>query len=111
MVPSVMQVLTLLLTFAGASASAGERRTAHFSALMNDYSPSGTSVKGSPWEMHGEWSMDIDPEWEVADFETDMTRRCPTASAACANPDTRSPAPELPLGRTRARTTAGRHPT
>jgi hypothetical protein len=73
MVTSAVQILSLLLTVAGSSALAGERRTAHFSGLINDYSPLSTSVKGSPWEMHGQWSMDIDPELETADFAADMT--------------------------------------
>ena len=73
MVTSAVQILSLLLTVAGSSALARERRTAHFSGLINDYSPLSTSVKGSPWEMHGQWSMDIDPERETADFAADMT--------------------------------------
>ena len=73
MVTSAVQILSLLLTVAGSSALARERRTAHFSGLINDYSPLSTSVKGSPWEMHGQWSMDIDPERETADFTADMT--------------------------------------
>jgi hypothetical protein len=73
MVTSAVQILSLLLTVAGSSALAGERRTAHFSGLINDYSPLSTSVKGSPWEMHGQWSMDIDLEQETGDFAADMT--------------------------------------
>jgi hypothetical protein len=73
MVTSAVQILSLLLTVAGSSALARERRTAHFSGLINDYSPLSTSVKGSPWEMHGQWSMDIDLERETADFAADMT--------------------------------------
>jgi hypothetical protein len=70
---SAAHVLSVLLLFAGSSALAGERKVAHFSGLINDYSPLSTSVKGSPWEMHGQWSMDIYPEWETADFAADMT--------------------------------------
>ncbi len=33
-----------------------------FSGLFNDYSPLSTTVKGGPWEMHGQWSMDLHPE-------------------------------------------------
>ena len=35
--------------------------------------PLSASVKGSPWEMHGQWSMDVHPEWGTADFSADMT--------------------------------------
>jgi hypothetical protein len=70
---SAVQILSLLLTVAGSSALAGERKTAHFSGLINDYSPQSTTVKGSPWDMHGQWSMDISLERETADFAADMT--------------------------------------
>jgi hypothetical protein len=71
-VTPAVPVLTALLLVA-ASASAGERKIAHFSGLINDYSPLSTSVKGSPWEMHGQWTMDISLERETADFAADMT--------------------------------------
>ena len=65
----------VLSAFVGCShcAFAQERRPVHFSGLINDYSPSLTSVKGSPWEMHGQWSMDVHPGWGTADFSADMT--------------------------------------
>src|SRR5271168_784720 len=69
------KVLTsaVLLLAAGSCALAADRRAAHFSGLINDYSPLSATVKGSPWEMHGQWTMDIHPEWETADFIADMT--------------------------------------
>ena len=45
----------------------------HFTGLLNDYVPLLTTVKGSPYEMHGQWSMDVHPEWGTADFSADMT--------------------------------------
>jgi hypothetical protein len=70
---SAARVLSLLLVVSGCSAFAQEFRSKHFTGLINDYSPSSTSVKGSPWEMHGQWSMDLHPEWGTADFLADMT--------------------------------------
>src|SRR5438552_4145083 len=70
---SAVRTLSLLLLVSGSCALAGERRAAHFGGLINDFSPLSTSVKGSPWEMHGQWSMDLFPEWETADFSADMT--------------------------------------
>ena len=70
---SAVRVLSLLLLVAGGCALAQELRPVHFSGLINDYSPLSTSVKGSPWEMHGQWSMDLRPEWGTADFSADMT--------------------------------------
>jgi hypothetical protein len=66
-------VLSLLLLVPATCALAQERRPVHFSGLINDYSPLSASVKGSPWEMHGQWSMDVNPEWGTADFSADMT--------------------------------------
>ena len=73
MLTSAAPVLSLLLLVAGGSALAQEAGPVHFSGLINDYSPLSTSVKGSPWEMHGQWSMDLHPEWGTADFLADMT--------------------------------------
>ncbi len=42
-----------------------------FGGLINDYSPS--TVKGGPWEMHGQWTMSIDERAGTADFSADMT--------------------------------------
>jgi hypothetical protein len=70
---SAVRVLSLLLLMSATCALAQERRTVHFSGLINDYSPLSASVKGSPWEMHGQWSMDVNPERGTADFSADMT--------------------------------------
>src|SRR5580698_3956920 len=70
---SAVRVLSLLLLMSATCALAQERRTVHFSGLINDYSPLSASVKGSPWEMHGQWSMDVHPESGTADFSADMT--------------------------------------
>src|ERR1700757_509838 len=70
---SAVRVLSLLLFVSGTCALAQERTTAHFSGLINDYSPLSATVKGSPWEMHGQWSMDVNPERGIADFSADMT--------------------------------------
>ncbi len=67
--------IALACILVGANAFAGEFRPGNFSGLINDYSPS--NVKGGPYEMHGQWSMDLHPEWgtvgTTADFLADMT--------------------------------------
>lgn len=73
---SAVRALSLLLLVSGACALAQDRRPMHFSGLINDYSPS--TVKGGPWEMHGQWTLDLRPDWHVesgyvADFSADMT--------------------------------------
>jgi hypothetical protein len=70
---SAIRLLSLLLLVSATCAFAQDRRTVHFSGLINDYSPLSSTVKGSPWEMHGQWSMDLHLNWGTADFAADMT--------------------------------------
>jgi hypothetical protein len=70
---SAVRGFSLLLLVSATCTLAQERGPLHFSGLINDYSPLSTSVKGSPWEMHGQWSMDIRPDRGTADFSADMT--------------------------------------
>jgi hypothetical protein len=69
---SVVRVLSLLLLISPACVIAQGRGPVHFTGVFNDYSPTSATVKGSPWEMHGQWSMDVG-EWGNADFIADMT--------------------------------------
>lgn len=68
-----LSIFPLLLFVSTARIVAQTRGPLHFSGLVNDYSPLSATVKGSPWEMHGQWSMDVDPERGRADFVADMT--------------------------------------
>ena len=70
---SAGRVLSLLLLVSATYVSGQEGRPVHFSGLINDYSPQSANVKGSPWEMHGQWSLDVHPGWGTADFSADMT--------------------------------------
>ena len=70
---SAVPVLWLLLLVSAAPGFAQGPKPLHFSGLINDYSPLSATVKGSPWEMHGQWSMDLNPESGTADFSADMT--------------------------------------
>ena len=65
--------LFLSMLAATAPALAQERKPIHFSGLINDFTPLTANVKNSPWEMHGQWSLDIYPERGTADFSADMT--------------------------------------
>jgi hypothetical protein len=69
---SAMRVFSLLLLVSATCAFAQERTPTHFNGVINDYSPADPNVKGSPWEMHGQWSLDL-LEFGVADFYADMT--------------------------------------
>jgi hypothetical protein len=72
---SAVRVLSMLLLASGACAMAQDHQPVHFTGVFNDYSPS--TVKGGPWEMHGQWTLDLRPEWRgawrTADFSADMT--------------------------------------
>ena len=70
---SALRALALILLVSTTCALAQERGPVHFTGLLNDYVPLLTTVKGSPYEMHGQWSMDVHPEWGTADFSADMT--------------------------------------
>lgn len=69
---SAVHVLSLILLVSATCALAQEHKPVHFSGLFNDYVPQ-SSISGSPYEMHGQWSMDLHPEWGTADFAADMT--------------------------------------
>jgi len=70
---SAVGILSLLSLVSITYASGQERRPIHLSGLINDYSPLNATVKGSPWEMHGQWTLDVHEESGTADFEADMT--------------------------------------
>ena len=69
---SAVRVLSLLLLVSGSCALAQELWPVHFSGVINDYSPFDTTISGSPYEMHGQWSLDLH-ERGTADFIADMT--------------------------------------
>jgi hypothetical protein len=70
---SAVRVLSLLLVVSGTCALAQESRPVHLIGLINDYSPLDPNIKGSPYEMHGQWSMDVNAIRGTADFSADMT--------------------------------------
>jgi hypothetical protein len=69
---SVVCALALLFPVSASSAIAQERRQLHFAGVLNDYTPTDPLISGSPYEMHGQWSVDVD-EWGRGDFYADMT--------------------------------------
>jgi hypothetical protein len=69
---SAIRLLSLFLLVAGTLVLAQDHGLPHLTGLINDYSPADPNIKGSPYEMHGQWSMDFH-EWGTADFLADMT--------------------------------------
>lgn len=70
---SGIRILTTISLVVATCAFAQERRPLHFTGLLNDYVPFNATISGSPWEIHGQWSMDIDPARGTADFAADLT--------------------------------------
>lgn len=68
---SALRVFSVFLVVSSICAFAQEGRPVHFSGLINDYSPA--NVKGGPWEMHGQWTLDLHRESGTADFSADLT--------------------------------------
>jgi len=81
--------LPLLMLVSGTAAPADERVPAHFSGVFNDYTLA--NVAGGPYEMHGQWSLDLHRPWGssdvTADFSADMTMAAiATAQVTVATP-------------------------
>ena len=70
---SAVRVFSFVVLVSTTCALAQDRKPVHLTGLFNDYVPLLTTVKGSPYEMHGQWSMDVHPESGTVDFSADMT--------------------------------------
>jgi hypothetical protein len=74
---SAVRLFCVLILLSTGAAVAQEHGPIHLSGLINDYSPLSPTVKNSPWEMHGQWTLDIHEGWghesATADFAADMT--------------------------------------
>lgn len=60
------QIGVLVLAISVSALAINGTSPVHFSGLINDYSPS--TVKGGPYEIRGEWSLDLHGESGTADF-------------------------------------------
>lgn len=63
---------------AGALAGGSPPLPAHFSGLLNDYTPTidsntGNAIGGSPYEMHGRWTLNLNARQSKATFSAEMT--------------------------------------
>ena len=88
-IATLSSAAALTCILAGANAFAGDLRPDHFSGLINDYSPS--NVKGGPYEMHGQWSLDLHRDWRTggttADLLVDMTMSGYVTTSVTTPPD------------------------
>lgn len=69
---SATHVLSVFCLAYTCSALAQEHKEAHFAGVINDYTPASPNISGSPYEMHGQWTVDIH-DWYFADFYADIT--------------------------------------
>ena len=82
------------LTLTAGLISGQDVRGVHFRGIIHDYSPS--TVSGGPYEMRGEWSLDVQRSG-AADFAADMTMETSDYGTSDAtkvdptNPATRNP--------------------
>lgn len=70
---SSARTLSLLLLVSATCAFAQDRKPVHFAGVLNDYSPVNPNIAGSPYEMHGQWSVDLHEWGRTGDFYADMT--------------------------------------
>jgi hypothetical protein len=61
----------------------GPQLPAQFTGLLNDYTPANAAVSGTPYEMHGKWTLAVSPQGE-ATFAAEMSME--TADFANADP-------------------------
>jgi hypothetical protein len=85
---SGVRVFSALLLAASSYALAEDRGPEHFGGLINDYTIG--SVAGGPYEMHGQWSMELHRERGTADFFADMTMSSYGTTAAGAEDPTQA---------------------
>lgn len=71
-VGSAVRVLSLLCLFPASYALAQAPTAVHYAGVINDYTPVDPNISGSPYEMHGQWSVDLDGQGH-GDFYADIT--------------------------------------
>ncbi len=86
---STLRILSFLTLFSTAAALAQQCSVENFVGLLNGYSPA--AVKGGPWEMHGEWTLNLhrlcgSTEPMTGDFAADMTMSDYATTASGVDP-------------------------
>ncbi len=69
---SVLRALFLSCLVSASYVLAQVPTAVHYSGVLNDYTPVDQTISGSPYEMHGQWSVDLDGQGH-GDFYADMT--------------------------------------
>ena len=69
---SVVRSLPLTCLVSACCALAQAPTPVHYAGVLNDYTPVDPNISGSPYEMHGQWSVDLDGQGK-GDFYADMT--------------------------------------
>jgi hypothetical protein len=69
---SAIRVLSALTLLSTVPVIAQDRLPVHYSGVLNDDTPNNPNISGSPYEMHGQWSLDLNPG-DTANFYADIT--------------------------------------
>jgi Bacterial Ig domain len=69
---SAVRSLSLICLASASCALAQAPTPVHYTGVLNDYTPVDPSISGSPYEMHGQWSVDLDGQGN-GNFYADMT--------------------------------------
>jgi hypothetical protein len=78
-----VSVFSILMLLAASASLAQYRGSVQLKGLINDYSPA--TVKGGPWEIHGQWTLNLQPGGATGDFTADVTMSGYGTSGGVAN--------------------------
>jgi hypothetical protein len=71
-VGSAVCAFSVLCLFPASYAFTQAPTAVHYAGVINDYTPVDPNINGSPYEMHGQWSVDLDGQGH-GDFYADIT--------------------------------------
>lgn len=69
---SAIRIFCLISLVSAGCALAQAPTATHYTGVINDYTPTDPNISGSPYEMHGQWSVDLDGQGH-GDFYADIT--------------------------------------
>lgn len=69
---AISNIVILLMAVGAGAAARAETPFFQLTGVINGFSPASVSPAG-PWEMHGTWSLNLNPFTDRADFTADLT--------------------------------------
>lgn len=85
---AILNIVAVMLAVGTGAVARAEGPFFQLRGVINGFSPAGVTPAG-PWEMHGTWSVNLNPSTDTADFTADLTmeRSDLWVIAAKDNPD------------------------